>query len=78
LQFRAGETVESLGLSGEEVFSISGIAGVDPDALVGRELTVRAGEIEFRATLRIDTPGEAGYLLNGGILPYMARQLAQQ
>ena len=78
LQFRAGESVESLGLSGEEVYDVVGIAA----ALAGsKEVTVRVkaaggASREFRATVRIDTPKEVEYYRHGGILEYVLRQLA--
>ena len=65
-----------LGLSGEEVFSITGLADAmnagDP---IPSEVTVRAGEREFKARVRIDTPQEAEYFRHGGILQYVLRQL---
>jgi aconitate hydratase len=72
LQFPDGESVESLGLSGEETFAITGLAGADaiPD-----EVTVRADNTEFRARVRIDTPREAEYYRHGGILQYVLRRL---
>jgi|SRR5579872_379649 len=76
LQFSAGDSVESLGLTGHEVFSIEGLAGVSGRELVGRRLIVRADETRFTVTLRVDTPGEADYLCHGGILQYMVRSLA--
>ncbi len=72
LQFSTGESVESLGLTGEETFDIVGIAEADD---IPREVTVRGGDREFRATVRIDTPREADYFRHGGILPYVLRQL---
>jgi aconitate hydratase len=72
LQFRDGETRESLGLTGEEVYSVSGLAGTDA---IPREVTVRADDTEFTATVRIDTPGEAEYYRHGGILQYVLRSL---
>ncbi len=61
LQFPAGENRESLGLTGEEVFEITGLEGADTDwRQVPREVTVKAGDKEFAAVVRIDTPGEAG------------------
>ena len=78
LQFRAGETAESLGLTGEETYAIGGVA----KALAGsKEVAVRAqpaggGAIECRAVVRIDTPKEAEYYRHGGILEYVLRQLA--
>ena len=78
LQFTAGESAESLGLTGEEVLDVEGVAA----ALTGsKEVTVRArrpagGVREFRATVRIDTPKEVEYYRHGGILEYVLRQLA--
>jgi aconitate hydratase len=77
LQFRAGESAATLGLSGEEVFSISGLAGTDMPAKAVRVRAVaQQGHVrEFDAIVRIDTPVEASYYRHGGILPYMLRQL---
>lgn len=71
LQFMQGENVESLGLSGREEFSVSGVEGGDAS-----EVTVRADEKEFRARLRLDTPREREYLKHGGILPFVLRRLS--
>jgi aconitate hydratase len=80
LQFAAGESAESLGLTGEETYSISGIENADP---LPTELVVRASTsggsseaTEFPVTVRIDTPAEAAYFRHGGILQYVVRQLA--
>ena len=70
LQFMPGENAESLGLTGREEFSISGIENGD-----AREVTVRADDKEFRARLRLDTPREREYLRHGGILPFVLRRL---
>jgi len=80
LQFPAGQNAESLGLTGEEVFDITGIRDVVENFAAGRTVKVRAktrGEepIEFDALVRIDTPQEALYYANGGILQYVLRQL---
>ena len=80
LQFRDGDSPESLGLTGEEVYSIIGLADAES---VPDEVTVRvepgdgtdAEAREFTATVRIDTPAEAAYFTNGGILQYVLRQL---
>jgi aconitate hydratase len=74
LQFRDGETAESLGLTGEEEFSVTGVTELNEGA-TPREVTVRAGDKEFAVRLRIDTPGEADYYRHGGILPYVLRSL---
>jgi len=75
LQFREGESAESLGLDGHEVFDILGLEGVDGWPLP-EELTVRAGDRELRVRLRIDAPAEAEYWRNGGILDAVVRELA--
>ncbi len=73
LMFKAGEDAASLGLTGEEVFEITGIAGgVTPK----KEITVKAGDKTFTVTARIDTPQESEYLAHGGILHYVLRQRA--
>jgi aconitate hydratase A / 2-methylisocitrate dehydratase len=72
LQFKDGESVQSLGLTGHETFSIAGLAGVDT---LPRTVTVRAGDREFSATVRIDTPKEQQYFRHGGILQFVLRQL---
>jgi aconitate hydratase len=81
LQFGAGDNAESLGLTGEEVYSIEGLGKILADEFAnGRDLTVVAvrpdGEEErFSATVRIDTPQEIRYYEHGGILTYVLRQL---
>jgi aconitate hydratase len=70
LQFLEGENVESLGLTGREEFSITGVENGD-----AQEVTVGADEKEFRARVRLDTPREREYLRHGGILPYVLRRL---
>jgi aconitate hydratase len=72
LQLSGGDTIESLGLTGEEVFSIEGLAGVDE---VPRELIVEAGDKQFTVRVRIDTPKEQHYYRHGGILPFVLRSL---
>ena len=71
LQFPEGESAESLGLTGEETFSITGIDGGE-----ATEVTVTAGDKEFTARVRIDTPKEVEYFRHGGILQFVLRQLA--
>ena len=73
LQYQEGDTAESLGLTGEEVFTITGLAGADR---VPREVTVRADDKEFTAVVRIDTPGEQAYFRHGGIMQFVVRSLA--
>ncbi|MFC7497402.1 MULTISPECIES: aconitate hydratase [unclassified Nocardioides] len=74
LQFPQGETAESLGLSGEEEFSISGITELN-EGRTPKTVKVKAGDKEFDAVVRIDTPGEANYYRNGGIMQYVLRNL---
>jgi aconitate hydratase len=74
LEFQPGESAESLGLTGQEVFEITGIEEMNSGA-VPREVTVRADGTQFRAVVRIDTPGEAEYFRHGGIMQYVLRSL---
>jgi aconitate hydratase len=78
LQFPDGESAESLGLTGEEAFDISGVTGLN-DGDIPSTVSVVArgpeGEVSFDARLRIDTPGEATYYRHGGILQYVLRSL---
>ncbi len=82
LQFRSGETAESLGLTGRETYDIVGLAkGVEGGFAEGREVEVRAlredgKTLAFRAVVRIDTPQERQYMRHGGILQYVLRKLA--
>jgi len=71
LQFLDGETRETLGLTGREEFSISGLEGGEAD-----EVTVRADDKEFRVRVRMDTPREREYFRHGGILEFVLRRLA--
>ena len=84
LQFPSGQTAQSLGLDGTESFSITGIValndGITPPtvrvvAVPTAHSAAGKSEIEFDATVRIDTPGEADYYRNGGILQYVLRSL---
>jgi aconitate hydratase len=81
LQFPAGENAESLGLTGEETFDISGITAINdgPTPKTVKVIATREGAdpIEFDAVVRIDTPGEADYFRNGGILQYVLRSLVE-
>ena len=74
LQFVNGETAQSLGLKGDEVFSIAGVTALNSGA-IPKEVTVTAGHKTFAAKVRIDTPGEADYYRHGGIMQYVLRQL---
>jgi aconitate hydratase len=82
LQFLAGESAPSLGLTGEEVFEISGIRNLIEKLTSGQQVRVRASakgkKTEFKALLRVDTPQEAQYYANGGILQFVLRQLLTQ
>jgi aconitate hydratase len=72
LQYSEGENAESLGLTGEEEFTVAGLADVDE---LPREVTVKADDKEFTMRVRIDTPKEQQYYRHGGILPFVLRQL---
>ena len=79
LQYPAGQSAQSLGLTGDETFSVRGVTALN-DGPSPREVDVAAARpdgtsVEFRAVLRIDTPGEADYYRHGGILPYVLRSL---
>ena len=76
LQFPEGESVSSLGLTGHEVITITGLEGLAEGQPIPGELTVRADDREFRVRVRIDTPKEADYFHHGGILHYVLRELA--
>jgi aconitate hydratase len=75
LQFPAGESRESLGLTGEEEFTIRGLSELTHESAT---ITVAAGDTSFEAVVRIDTPGEAEYFRHGGILLYVLRSLLEQ
>ena len=74
LQFKNGENAQSLGLKGDEIFTINGITALNSGG-VPKELTVTAGDKSFVATVRIDTPGEADYYRHGGIMQFVLRSL---
>ena len=74
LQFVNGQSAESLGIKGDEVFAITGVIALN-NGSVPKEVTVTAGDITFTAKVRIDTPGEADYYRHGGIMQYVLRQL---
>ena len=81
LQFPAGQSAESLGLDGTEIFSITGLTALN-EGSTPRTVAVRAEKadgsvISFDAVVRIDTPGEADYFRHGGILQYVLRSLAR-
>ncbi len=70
LQFQAGETPDTLGLTGREAFAIEGVENGE-----ARDVTVRADDKSFTARVRLDTPRERDYLRHGGILPFVLRRL---
>jgi len=72
LQFKDGDSVESLGLTGHEVFGIGGLAHTHS---IPREVAVRADDEEFTVTVRIDTPKEQRYFRHDGILQFVLREL---
>jgi len=79
LQFPPGETADTLGLQGDEVFTISGVtalnAGVTPASVTVEAVGADGRSTTFQAVVRIDTPGEADYYRNGGILPFVLRSM---
>jgi aconitate hydratase len=83
LQFVQGQSAGSLGLTGEEVYDLEGVAALLSGGLPAqREISIQArgssGEKSFKAIVRIDTPGEVRYYQHGGILQYVLRQLLGQ
>ena len=74
LQFQDGENIKSLGLTGQEVFEITGVDELN-NGVTPKLVTVTAGGKSFKAKLRIDTPGEADYYRHGGIMQYVLRSL---
>jgi aconitate hydratase len=79
LQYPEGQNAESLGLTGEETFAVAGVTalneGTTPRTVHVTATRADGSTVEFDAVLRIDTPGEADYYRNGGILPYVLRSL---
>jgi aconitate hydratase len=79
LQFPAGQNADSLGLTGEETFEFTGVTelneGRTPKTVKVKAVGPAGTSIEFDAVVRIDTPGEADYYRNGGILQYVLRSL---
>ncbi len=74
LQFIDGDNPQTLGIKGDELFSITGVTALN-DGGIPKEVTVTAGEKSFKTKVRIDTPGEADYYRHGGIMQYVLRQL---
>ena len=81
LQFPEGESHESLGLTGTETYSITGLTelneGKTPKTVKVTAVAEDGSKTEFDAVVRIDTPGEADYYRNGGILQYVLRNLVR-
>ncbi|GAA1428566.1 aconitate hydratase [Microlunatus lacustris] len=77
LQFPEGQSAGSLGLTGEETIEITGVTALN-DGTTPKTVTVRAGDVTFEGTVRIDTPGEADYYRNGGIMQYVLRSLLKK
>ena len=77
LQFPEGQTAETLGLTGEETFDFTGVTALN-NGTTPATVKVTAGDISFDAVVRIDTPGEADYYRNGGIMQYVLRSLLKQ
>ncbi|WP_433798675.1 aconitate hydratase [Actinomycetospora sp. CA-084318] len=79
LQFPEGENADSLGLTGTETFEITGVEKLNeggvPETVHVKATGDENAPVEFDARLRIDTPGEAQYYLNGGILPFVLRKM---
>jgi aconitate hydratase len=76
LQFPAGASAESLGLTGDETFTITGVTELN-EGQTPRTVHVSAGDKEFDAVVRIDTPGEADYYRHGGILQFVLRKMLE-
>ncbi|MFG1615484.1 aconitate hydratase AcnA [Nonomuraea wenchangensis] len=74
LQYPEGATAASLGLTGEETFDITGVEALNKGG-IPQTVHVKAGDVEFDAVVRIDTPGEADYYRHGGIMQYVLRSL---
>ena len=79
LQFPEGESADSLGLTGEETFEITGVDKINETIPETVHVKAVNGDkvVEFDAVVRIDTPGECSYYLNGGILQYVLRNMAR-
>jgi aconitate hydratase len=74
-----GQDLPAVGIDGTEIFAVHGLAGAEPDSLIGASLTLSAqragGEtVNVPVIVRLDTPMEAAYFHHGGILPYVLRQ----
>ncbi len=76
LQYAPGDTAESLGLTGRETYSITGLQNGQAKSVTVTAVDEEGSEKSFQAVVRIDTPQEVEYYQNGGILHYVLRQLA--
>jgi aconitate hydratase len=77
LQYPEGQNAESLGLTGEETFQFTGVTELN-EGRTPQTVKVTAGDVSFDAVVRIDTPGEADYYRNGGIMQYVLRSLLKK
>ena len=77
LQYPEGQNAESLGLTGEETFQFTGVTELN-EGRTPKTVKVTAGDVSFDAVVRIDTPGEADYYRNGGIMQYVLRSLLKK
>ncbi len=77
LQYPEGQNAESLGLTGEETFQFTGVTELN-NGTTPKTVKVTAGDVSFDAVVRIDTPGEADYYRNGGIMQYVLRSLLKK
>ena len=81
LQFPAGQTADSLGLTGTELFDVVGITelnnGKTPSTVSVTAASADGSKVSFQAVVRIDTPGEADYFRHGGILQFVLRSLVK-
>ncbi|MFX4295147.1 aconitate hydratase AcnA [Streptomyces bohaiensis] len=78
LQFPEGQSAASLGLTGEETFSVSGVTGLNDGGIPATMKVTTDTGVEIDAVVRIDTPGEADYYRNGGIMQYVLRSLLRK
>ena len=80
LQFENGQNAQTLGLTGKETYHVTGIPaalGGGPKKAAVRAVAAGGAETSFTVTVRVDTPQEVEYYRNGGILPYVLRELAK-
>ena len=75
LQFPEGETIDSLGLTGEETFTVGDLQNGEAKSVEVTASKEGGDDVSFEAKVRIDTPNEVLYFQNGGILQFVLRQL---